>query len=166
MTRSILDLPKHLYNANPTSGTLHFSVGTSLAEIERHVILATLASVDGNKTQAASHIGNHCANPHAKKPEWRRRMDIMIALITMCFAVHLDAPAIVTHTNSPIQIDGQLTEGVWDSAIPITTFKRYMPTDGDSPPAILKYVLCKMRTPSILDSCNGCGLPNPARYHR
>ena len=60
----------------------------------------------------------------------------MIALITLCsaFADSLDAPAIVTHTTSPIEIDGRFTEAVWDSAIPITTFKRYMPTDGDAPP--------------------------------
>ena len=56
------DLPKHLYNASPPQIHLHFSVGTSLAEIERHVILATLASVSGNKTQAASIFGNNCSN--------------------------------------------------------------------------------------------------------
>ena len=65
------DLPKHLYNANPTSGTLHFSVGTSLAEIERHVILATLASVSGNKTQAASILGITVRTLYRKEAEWR-----------------------------------------------------------------------------------------------
>ena len=65
------DLPKYLYNANPTSGSLHFSVGASLAEVERHVILATLASVDGNKTQAASILGVTVRTLYRKEAEWR-----------------------------------------------------------------------------------------------
>ena len=70
----------------------------------------------------------------------RSRVDIMIALISIFTAAantpSLDDPAVVTHTTSEIRIDGLLTEPIWDSAIPVTTFKRYMPTDGDGPPGV------------------------------
>lgn len=61
---------------------------------------------------------------------------LMSALTTGSSANALDAPAIVTHTNEPIQIDGVLDEPVWENAIPVTTFKRYRPTDGGEPPGI------------------------------
>lgn len=46
----------------------------------------------------------------------------------------LDAPAIVHQTDRNIVLDGLLTESFWQEATPITTFQRYMPTDGGSPP--------------------------------
>ena len=48
----------------------------------------------------------------------------------------IDAPAIVSHTTKPIVVDGQLTEAIWQTAVPVTSFKRYIPTDGDAPPGI------------------------------
>ncbi len=70
-TIDVGDLPKHLHNSSPSSNTLHFPVGTSLAEIERHVILATLASVDGNKNKAASILGITVRTLYRKEAEWR-----------------------------------------------------------------------------------------------
>ncbi len=47
---------------------------------------------------------------------------------------NINAPAVVSHTTTKIRIDGQLSEDVWNQATPITSFKRYLPTDGDAPP--------------------------------
>ena len=81
-------------------------------------------------------------------------VDIMIALLSIFTAAantpSLDDPAVVTHTTSEIRIDGLLTEPIWDSAIPVTTFKRYMPTDGDGHLASLKYASFKMKQHCIL----------------
>ena len=46
----------------------------------------------------------------------------------------LDAPAIVHHTQQEIVLDGWLSESFWQHATPVTTFQRYMPTDGGPPP--------------------------------
>ena len=67
----VQDLPKHLHNASPSTNTLHFPIGTSLAEVERHLILSTLASVDGNKTQAAAILGVTVRTLYRKEAEWR-----------------------------------------------------------------------------------------------
>ena len=78
-TIDVADLPKHLHNASPSSNTLHFPVGTSLAEIERHVILATLASVDGKQNQ--SRIHTRCDSPNVVSQGSRMArsgMDFMI----------------------------------------------------------------------------------------
>ena len=47
---------------------------------------------------------------------------------------NINAPAIVAHTTADIRIDGHLSEDIWNHATPITSFKRYIPTDGDAPP--------------------------------
>ena len=65
---------------------------------------------------------------------------MMTFFLTMSMAASepqsIDAPAIVSHTTTPVVIDGQLTEDCWKTATPVTTFKRYIPTDGDAPPGI------------------------------
>lgn len=63
-------------------------------------------------------------------------MMILFSMLTAVADTSLDAPAIVTHTTSEIKVDGLLTEDVWENATPVTAFKRYIPTDGDSPPGI------------------------------
>jgi two-component system, NtrC family, response regulator HydG len=65
------DLPKHLQKVSPSDNTMYFPIGTSLEEIERHFILATLASVEGDKNKAASLLGITVRTLYRKEAEWR-----------------------------------------------------------------------------------------------
>ena len=51
------DLPEVVSEATPDGAGLHFSIGTTLAEAERRLILATLAYTTGDKAAAAEILG-------------------------------------------------------------------------------------------------------------
>ncbi len=59
-----------------------------------------------------------------------------LALITLANADDsgINAPAEVLQASSPITLDGLLNESIWSEAKPLTTFHRYIPTDGGTPP--------------------------------
>ncbi len=65
------NLPQHLHNASPRDNNLLLPIGTSLQDIERHFILATLASVDGDKNRAAELLGITVRTLYRKEAEWR-----------------------------------------------------------------------------------------------
>ncbi len=67
----LVDLPSHLQGPAPSQQIMHFPIGTSLQEIERHFILATLASVDGDKNRAATLLGITVRTLYRKEAEWR-----------------------------------------------------------------------------------------------
>jgi two-component system, NtrC family, response regulator HydG len=57
-------------------GTLHVSVGTSLEEIERAVILETLEACGGNKTRAAATLGISPKTLHLKLRRYRAAIPV------------------------------------------------------------------------------------------
>ena len=67
----ILDLPPHLRSHVPVENVLQFQLGTPLKEIERSVILATLAQVNGDKNKAAEILGVTARTLYRKEAEWR-----------------------------------------------------------------------------------------------
>ena len=68
----LTDLPRAIQQHQGTPDVLSFPVGTPLKLVERRLIEATLASVDGDKTLAARLLGITARTIYRREAEWRQ----------------------------------------------------------------------------------------------
>ena len=72
-TVSVDDLPPAVAKLTAAPTQLIFEVGTSLKQMERRMIEATLKRVDGDKTRAARMLGTTTRTLYRREEEWRDR---------------------------------------------------------------------------------------------
>lgn len=67
----VQDLPVNMQNYIPSTDAFHFRVGTSLKDVEKRLIQATLQSVDGDKNKAAKILGITARTLYRREAEWK-----------------------------------------------------------------------------------------------